>query len=273
MAGIDAFNENRKRCVMASHIKVLDESMSAYRPQITKTGNLPNITCLLRKPEPLGTEFKCVSCSVTGILLHLEIQRGARGMATVKYADKYKATAATVVRLAEATMRTSNPTTNPNESLPLPPQIFLGDSWFSSIQAAAEVCRRNAHYIGIVKTGFATFPKLFLEEKMKEWPGGSHLVMESQHPDGFQLLAIGYKYNSKKVVSFVATKGCGDTEAGIPYEARWKDDNGNTVVRDVKRPEIVSKYFTKCNSIDVHNKNRQYDLKLEKHWKSNCGHF
>ena len=108
---------------------------------------------------------------------------------------------------------------------------------------------------------------------MKEWPGGSHLVMESQHPDGFPLIAIGYKYNSKKVVSFVATKGCGDTEAGIPYEARWKDDNGNTMVRDVKRPEIVSKYFTKCNSIDVHNKNRQYDLKLEKHWKSNCGYF
>lgn len=62
------FNKNRKNTVAASFTKVLDESMSAFRPRTTKTGGLPNISYILRKPEPLGTEFKCVSCAETGIM-------------------------------------------------------------------------------------------------------------------------------------------------------------------------------------------------------------
>ena len=55
---IDGFNANRMKNIAASIKKVLDESMSAYVPRTTKTGGLPNISFILRKPEPLGTEFK-----------------------------------------------------------------------------------------------------------------------------------------------------------------------------------------------------------------------
>ena len=41
--------------------------MSAWRPRKDKTGGLPNISFILRKPEPLGTEFKSMACSLTGI--------------------------------------------------------------------------------------------------------------------------------------------------------------------------------------------------------------
>jgi hypothetical protein len=34
--------------------KMADESMSVYRPCTTKLGGLPNISFVLRKPEPLG---------------------------------------------------------------------------------------------------------------------------------------------------------------------------------------------------------------------------
>ena len=71
---LNAFNENRKRTVAASATKVLDESMSAFRPRTDKTGDLPNISFIARKPEPLGTEFKTVACSQSGILLFLELQ-------------------------------------------------------------------------------------------------------------------------------------------------------------------------------------------------------
>ncbi len=64
---IDAFNKNRSKTVAASVIKLLDESMSAWRPRKDKTGGLPNISFILRKPEPLGTEFKSMACSLTGI--------------------------------------------------------------------------------------------------------------------------------------------------------------------------------------------------------------
>jgi hypothetical protein len=68
------FNANRKENVAASYCKLHDESMSAWRPRKNKTGGLPNISFILRKPEPLGTEFKSGCCSETGIMLFLEIQ-------------------------------------------------------------------------------------------------------------------------------------------------------------------------------------------------------
>jgi hypothetical protein len=64
---IDAFNKNRSKTVAASDTKLLDESMSAWRPRKDKTVGLPNISFILRIPEPLGTKFKSMACSLTGI--------------------------------------------------------------------------------------------------------------------------------------------------------------------------------------------------------------
>jgi hypothetical protein len=63
---VDGFNKNRHQWVAASARKVLNESMSAYRPRTSQTGGFPNISFILRKPEPLGTEFKDIACAVTG---------------------------------------------------------------------------------------------------------------------------------------------------------------------------------------------------------------
>jgi hypothetical protein len=66
---VNGFNKNRQEWVAASVRKVLDESMSAFRPRTSKTGGFPNISYILRKPEPLGTEFKVIACAVTSELL------------------------------------------------------------------------------------------------------------------------------------------------------------------------------------------------------------
>jgi len=58
MGGLKSFNENRRRVAKAPNIKVLDEMMSAWRPQTRNSGNLPSLSFILRKPEPLGTGFK-----------------------------------------------------------------------------------------------------------------------------------------------------------------------------------------------------------------------
>ena len=44
---------------------------------------------------------------------------------------------------------------------------------------------------------------------MKEWPGGSYLVIKitPKVPGGRPLMAIGYKCNSRKVLGYIATKG------------------------------------------------------------------
>ena len=63
---IDGFNNNRAQRVAASHCKVMDESMSAWRPRTSRLGGLPFLSFILRKPKPLGTEFKVMACSETG---------------------------------------------------------------------------------------------------------------------------------------------------------------------------------------------------------------
>jgi hypothetical protein len=55
---VDGFNDNRRAVFAASSTQTHDESMSAFRPRTTPTSRLPNISFILRKPEPLGSEFK-----------------------------------------------------------------------------------------------------------------------------------------------------------------------------------------------------------------------
>jgi hypothetical protein len=63
---IDGFNNNRARKVAASFCKVHDESMIALKPRTTKTGGLPFLSFILRKPKTIGTEFKVSACTETG---------------------------------------------------------------------------------------------------------------------------------------------------------------------------------------------------------------
>jgi hypothetical protein len=43
---VNDYNKNRSETVLASFLKLMDESMSAYRPQTTKTGNLDHLQWL-----------------------------------------------------------------------------------------------------------------------------------------------------------------------------------------------------------------------------------
>ena len=71
----EEFNKNRRETLASSIIMVIDESMSAYRPQTTAKGNLPHLTFCARKPEDLGTEFKTVACTETGIMKYVQLCR------------------------------------------------------------------------------------------------------------------------------------------------------------------------------------------------------
>ena len=174
-AGVDLYNENRKKNVSPSLLKTFDESMSAFRPRTTRYGNLPHLSNIARKPEPLGTEFKVTNSTKIGICLYLEIQRGKEGMQSHKYTDEMKKTAACSMRMAEAT---KNSTTNDERHGRH--DIYLGDSWFASVDVVVELHKRlNAQFIGVVKTNHSKFPKKWLKTTMKDWLPGSHLVLEA----------------------------------------------------------------------------------------------
>ena len=57
-SAVKEFNDIRGEEIIDSWENVLDETMSAWRPRTSKNGGLPNISYIIRKPEPLGTECK-----------------------------------------------------------------------------------------------------------------------------------------------------------------------------------------------------------------------
>ena len=77
--------------------------MSAIRFRTTAKVNLTHLSYIFRNPEPLGTEFKTVACSVTGALLFIEVQRGKEGMKNSRYQRGLGSTAACTKRMMEET--------------------------------------------------------------------------------------------------------------------------------------------------------------------------
>jgi hypothetical protein len=71
-------NKNRKAKVMSSIEKTLDKTMAAFRPQTRKCGDVPNLSSIPRKPEPLGMELKVIVCAVTGIAAWKVSNEGGR---------------------------------------------------------------------------------------------------------------------------------------------------------------------------------------------------
>ena len=268
---VKEFNENRSKKLLTSRKLVPDELMSALRPRTTKTGNLPNLSHISRKPEDMGTEYKVVACGKTTMLRFLEIQRGKQPMREAQYASQFGVQAACTMRLAQNARRL------PGIFFGARPveQIFYADSWFTCVKAAIQLrSMLQVHMAGVVKKSHARYPLKFLEETMKDWPSGSHLVLEGHPQDDFvSLIAVGHKYSSKKVICFLFTKGAGRTVTSCIYEATWKDANLNTRSRRIPRPEIMFDYFDKCNIVDMHNQARQFELRLEKQWVTEDGFF
>ena len=154
------------------------------------------------------------------------------------------------------------------------PKLFLGDSWFGSVKSVATVARTGNHACMMVKTAYSRSPKKFLEETMKDFPGGTWITMVGKpEKEEVELICIGYKYNKKKVLTFVMTKGAGSTRPGEPYQARYPDKYGNVCCRHVSRPEIISNYFKFSNVVDLHNQARQFELALEKKWVTQEAYF
>ena len=92
-------------------------------------------------------------------------------------------------------------------------------------------------------------------------------------PGGIQLLAVGYKNNSRKVLGFIATEGAGSTEPGDTYLSCFPDIYSDAYVRSVVCPHLLVSYFNACNAIDNHNRIRKPYLVLEKCWVTQRGYF
>ena len=256
---VNNFNQVRKDKIDTGLIKLLDESMSSLRPRQTPTGGLPYLSFILRKPKPLGTEFKVLCDASTGVFLVIEIQEGKLPMREKPLSAELGGCAGCSLRLAGAGCA--------------PGSTLLGDSWFGSVKTAEACAKKDIEFIGVVKTAHSLFPKKWLEASLKDKSAGSRLVLTGTTHDGHPLVATGYKYNKRKVLCFISTAGAGNTSNGNPYIQRWPDEHGNLHMREVPRPALISEYFGYSPRIDNHNQSRQHDLALEEKWDTQCGWF
>ena len=228
--------------------------MSSWRPRTTKLGGLPHLSHVPRKPEPLGSEFKCTADPVTGCMLALEVQRGKEAMKKLTYNSEYGNTCGCTMSLMELTKGVD--------------AICLGvkgDAWFGSVKNCANLKAKGFESIFQIKQNSALFPKEYVNEILKDAPGGVSIVM-SGSLYGIPLIATGYRYSRKTILYFVMSDRAGKTTAGDPYRMKYTDRYGNLCEREVERPDFISKYFNDSNKIDAHNQVRQSELALEKKW-------
>ena len=117
---------------------------------------------------------------------------------------------------------------------------------------------RGRAFIGQIKSNYSLFPKKYIEDKLQNAPGGTHIVLKATYRE-VDLIAIGYRYSSKKTLHFVATSDEGSTTLGEPYEMKFTDTYGNIHVRDdVDCSDVISRFFEESNSVDKHNQARQF---------------
>ena len=89
--------------------------------------------------------------------------------------------------------------------------------------------------IGIVKANKKVFCKENIENFIKDWPGGSYLMLRSKTvvPWGRPLIAIRYRYNAQKVLCFIVTDNTGNTQAVLTYLSKCLGQFPNASVRPV----------------------------------------
>ena len=168
------------------------------------------------------------------------------------------------------------------------PLVMKGDALFSLVKSAANLATKGIQSIFCVKQCHALFPKQFITDALKNAPGGVSIEMKGNHCNGHTLIAMGYRYSSKKTLFFVMTDGAGSTTPGQPYKMKFTDDYGNvgksitcyycllnqtnhsfiilysfTEVRYVERPDVISNFFRYSNCVDSANHARQYELAMK----------
>jgi hypothetical protein len=228
--------------------------MSAFRPRTTRLGGLPNISYILWKPKPLGTEFKTSVCPKLNVMTYMELCEGKDGMKSRPFHTKLGGTTACAVRMSQGTCQTD---------LDNKIEVVKGDLWFGSVKTVLSIkehCPKCKEAVFQVKTAHKLFPKQFLEEVLKDAPGGMSLKLLSTY-QGVHLIAVGFKYNKRKhVLHFIMTENAGSTGPGNLYEMKFADQHGNVCICEVSRPEVISEFFDDCNCVDVHNQLRQYAI-------------
>ena len=260
---IDEFNKYRGQISSGEEISA-DDLMSVKLFCTTLEGDITQYSYIFSNPEPLVTEMNNISCYRLGATLHLDIQKGEEAMKTSEFQKYLRGTVACTKRLTMATKGCVQLTSK---------YTYFPDIWFGGVKTSEEVMAQGVNYCGTVKTSHKLFLAA-LEKLMKDWNGGSYLVkINPIFPGGRPLMFIGYKYNSRKVIGFIAIKGAGITEPGDTYLSRFPEIYSNVYVCPVVRPHLLGRYFNACYAIYNLNRILHSGIVLDKYWVTQNVYF
>jgi hypothetical protein len=113
----------------------------------------------------------------------MEIQHGKEGMKTKKFNAVVGATAGCTLWLLLDSI--------PEEDKWIRHGI-CGDAWFGSVRATSEISRRGHEAVFQIKQNHSLYPKAFIEDALKEAPGGVHIVLEGKTQCEVTLIAVEY---------------------------------------------------------------------------------
>ena len=305
-APVLAFNQRRWRLVVPSWLITGDEMMSAwtgaegvddgigahYKP-------IPFMSFVERKPEPLGAELKVAADGNVGCFLNLEIQEGADAHSKQEYFDEYGHTTAVSLRLLQPWFKGPRRPAEPwYRGVDQPTRAYYGDSWFMGVNAAEGIhfvsgkvrpppsCNHAIPWpcpssplvmpspqviypLGDVKTNTSRFATEELRAKCGPASGDwATFTTEVELEDGghLDMMAVAHR-RGPAVHTFLST--CGLTLPGMPQKHKDDDtegDTGHTIAR--KCPQVLNDATLAQPKIDRGNRRRQYDLAMEKRFRT-----
>lgn len=217
----------------------IDESkVKAYHRYLTGKGKI------IRKPRPIGNEFKTLCDGRSKIVLYIEMHEGKESMKNKEYVDEFGASTATCLRLTKHWSSSG--------------RVVVGDSWFGSVKSAVQLMRKHGLYsILLVKTAHKLYPKEMLNERKierGEWNVASAVL------DDMKLVAVRFKDLKDK--QFIST--CSTSTNGEP---RQTHSHGV-----IQRPKVAVEYLKYSSGIDIHNHVRTGPIGFEDAWQTKRPH-
>ena len=84
---------------------------------------------------------------------------------------------------------------------------------------------------------------------MKDWQGGYYILMKitPRVPGDIPPMEIRYRYNSIKVLGFIAIGGSRISEPGDPYLSSFPDNYSNVSVCTIVCPRLICRHLNACN--------------------------
>ena len=267
---LDSLCEKRKDLIKATFL-LLDESMSGWCPKTSKYGGLPNYIFEGRKPVSLGSMLRDAVEVMSGVLMYLD-----PAMSPERQQVK-------VTECGPPELTPSNATINAGcaeairatKASKVPAGGWVGgDAWFGSVMTCLELKQRLGVYsTWVVKNCTHLFPKVQLGRLLRarcKAEGHDTVVpgvwatMTTTVKD-CTVIAMAYSWSKTGVSYFVST--CGST-APEPdkYMSAYEDELGSIIQKEVPRAALAGFLFRALPLIDLHNKDRQGILGLERKW-------